>query len=156
MIGKTIKQTILFVAEYAAKGASVPIGLNTLASQESDIASRYVDGITSAPGLLGRTAKTLYEVVSAIKESHQVSAYEFAIEHQPKIAKAIENGYNWLMATGDNLIQQPLATITATLAAGLTAYGTGALMRFHRQQGQGSFIDQAVRRCGKKVYKLDK
>jgi hypothetical protein len=69
-----------------------------------------------------------------------------------RVMELLNEGVTYGQAVYQNLTDEPVVTIGATLLVFLLFYIIGRACRFYRQKGQGSFLIKKERELGKRVF----
>ncbi len=105
--------------------------------------------ISDIPGQLGYIAKVVndYQTLTAasFNERYGGEAVSLTMDR-------LNEGVNYIQDVYQNLTQQPVTTITASIIVFLIFYLIGRISRFTRQRGKGSVIDRVERKLGQQVF----
>lgn len=91
-----------------------------------------------------------------INEYHNLSAAAFEARHGAEAINGVlaylNGGITYLQEVGQNFASQPFATFFASVISFCCLYFISLVIRFARQKGQGSFLNQLERRLGERVF----
>jgi hypothetical protein len=145
-----IRQTSI-VPEYLAKAASIPAGILALGS-EGNVLEKMVSGATKLwTGPVG--ALKNYGVLSEVSGDYDgLTTREFVNKYGADTGNYLMEQFQGVVdfgkQFGENFQDQSIETVGA--AAGILAllYGAGRYIKYWRQKGQGSSLDQWERKKG--------
>lgn len=157
-IGKAVAQFFLMLIEYSFKICAVIASFLVLGTQGS-----FTDKFQAGFSSLSRGIRKLIELPADITEisvllnqySTQTPA-RFAETYGADTANALLlkiNGMTqYLLDISANLNRSPLVTLSAALLVFFSIYLMGWVIRFARQQGQGSLMVRMERNLGERIF----
>lgn len=156
---KLINHSILLVLEYVFKITAGIISIIVLGAPDSFF-SKLGTGFGSFMQVyhkLTEWPEKMNYISTVIQDYNTQTA---AVFHQryggqamDRVMEMLNEGVAFFQAVYENLAQQPLATISATLLAFLLFYFCARTCRFVRQRGQGSYLIRKEREIGNRVFK---
>jgi len=149
---------ILFLLEYLFKFAAGVISMIVLGAGGS-----FFSKISTGFGSIGKVLQQIAEwpdrltyFSTLIQDYNTLTASTFNQRYGGDAINRVMELLNEAVAYGQavyqNITQQPVATIVATLLVFLLLYIIGRACRFYRQKGQGSFLVKKERQLGKRVF----
>jgi len=149
-----IRQATMF-PEYLAKAASIPAGILALGSKGSAL-EKAVSGVTKLwTGPVG--AKENYGVLSDLSRDYEtLTASDFVARYGADTGSYLVEQFKGVLEFGrqfgENIQDQPIETVGAAGGVFALLYGTGRAIRFFRQKGQGSLLNQWERKRGTSIW----
>jgi len=149
---------ILFLLEYLFKFTAGVISMIVLGAGGS-----FFSKISTGFGSIGKVLQQIAEwpdrltyFSTLIQDYNTLTASTFNQRYGGDAINRVMELLNEAVAYGQavyqNITQQPVATIVATLLVFLLLYIIGRACRFYRQKGQGSFLVKKERQLGKRVF----
>ena len=153
-----IKQTILFTLELCLKLAAPLAAIISMAAP-GGFFSKIIAGFRSLPDAVREIIwwiGNIPEIGRIVNDYNTLTAASFnqkygsgAINY---VMDYLNEGVAYLQRVYVNLAEQPITTIVAAAIIFLIFYIAARLVRFVRQEGQGSFVTRYERRKGEKVF----
>lgn len=157
-IVRNVGKLVLFLLEYLFKFTAGVIAVIVMGAGGSFL-GKLGTGFSSIIDVLRQIAEwpgRLTYLGSVIQDYNTLTASAFNERYGGKaisrVMESLNEGVAYGQAVYQNLTQQPVETIVATLIAFLLFYVVGRSCRFFRQKGQGSFLIQKERELGKRVF----
>jgi predicted PurR-regulated permease PerM len=149
---------VLFLLEYLFKLSAGVIAMIVMGAGGSFF-GKLGTGFGSIGNVLNQVANSpdqLAKLGTIIQDYNTLTAAEFNQRYGGEAINRVMESLNEAVAYGQavyqNLTQQLMATIVATLFVFLLFYISGRVCRFYRQRGQGSFLIKKERELGKRVF----
>ena len=149
---KLVKNIVLKSGEITAKGASLPLGIVTLGSDVEGVTGKYVDGVKSTPEVIGKSLKYMLNFSEMNDNYNNLTAKEFVNTYEAMGWNKLAELNNYLMQTGNNLMDNPVETLIASGLTAGSAYLAGRAAKFVRTEGQGTIIQKIERKLGDKAF----
>ncbi|SMO58200.1 hypothetical protein [Gracilimonas mengyeensis] len=150
---------LLFVLEFVFKIAAGVVALIVLAAPDSFL-DKLATGFGSLSEVYHKLAawpEKLSYISMVIEDYNTQTAADFHQRYggqaMDRVMDMLNEGVAFFQAVYQNLAEQPIATIGATLLAFLLFYACGRTCRFVRQRGQGSFLVRKEREIGNRIFK---
>lgn len=149
---------LLFLLEYLFKLAAGVIAMIVLGAGGSFI-SKIGTGFGSIGNVLYQVAEwpdRLTYLGTVIQDYNTLTAATFNQRYGGdainRVMELLNEGVAYGQAVYQNITQQPVGTVAATVMVFLLFYVIGRTCRFYRQKGQGSFLTKKERELGKRVF----
>jgi len=149
---------VLFLLEYLFKLAAGVIGMIVLGAGGSFF-SKMGTGFGSIGNVLHQIAEwpdRLTYIGTIVQDYNTLTASAFNERYGGdainRLMELLNEGVAYGQAVYQNITEQPVTTILATLIVFLLFYIIGRACRFYRQKGQGSFLIKKERELGKRVF----
>lgn len=149
---------VLLLLEYLFKLSAGVIAVIVLGAGGSFF-SKLGTGFASMSGVLHQIAEwpdRLAYLGTVIQDYNTLTASAFneryGGEAMNRVMESLNEGVAYGQAVYQNLADQPVATIVATLLVFLLFYAIGRVCRFFRQKGQGSYLVKKERELGRQVF----
>ncbi len=156
---KLITHFLLLVLEYVFKITAGIISIIVLAAPDSFF-SKLGTGFSSFIQVYHKLASwpdKLSYISTVIEDYNTQTAAAFHQRYggqaMDRVMEMLNEGVAFFQSVYRNLVDQPLATVSATLIAFLLFYICGRACRFIRQKGQGSYLIRKEREIGSRVFK---
>lgn len=153
-----LKQLIFFPVELCLKLAAPLAAVISMAAQGNFI-SKIVAGFQSLPEAVREIIwwiKNIPEVGKIVDDYNTMTAAGFNQKYGAGAVNYVMDYLNhvttYLQQVYQNLVEQPLSTVLAALIIFLLFYLLARIVRFLRQEGQGSFITKFERRAGDRIF----
>lgn len=153
-----LKQLIFLPVEWCLKLAAPLAAVISMAAQGNFI-TKAAAGFQSLPEAVREIIwwiQNIPEVGKIVDDYNTMTAANFNQEYGAGAVNYVMDYLNeaitYLQQVYQNLLDQPVATLTAALMVFLLLYLMARIVRFIRQEGQGSFITKFERRAGQRVF----
>jgi hypothetical protein len=153
-----VSKPILFLLEYLFKLAAGVIGMIVLGAGGS-FWGKMGTGFGSIGNVLHQIAEwpeRLTYIGTVVQDYNTLTASAFNERYGGdainRLMELLNEGVAYGQAVYQNITEQPVTTILATLIVFLLFYIIGRACRFYRQKGQGSFLIKKERELGKRVF----
>ncbi|SMO51959.1 hypothetical protein [Fodinibius sediminis] len=156
---RLIANLFLFVIEYCFKLAA-PLAALIATAARGGFFAKMMEGFQSLPEAVRESIwwiKNIPEVGKIVNDYNTLTAANFNQKYGSGavnyVMDYINEGVSYFQQVYMNLSEHPLVTVIAALIVFLIFYLLARLVRFVRQEGQGSFITKFERRAGDRVFK---
>ncbi len=153
-----LKQLIFYPVELCLKLAAPLAAIISMAAQGNFIA-KIVAGFQSLPEAVREIIwwiKNIPEVGKIVDDYNTLTAADFNQQYGAGAVNYVMDYLNqvitYLQQVYQNLVEQPISTVLAALIVFLLFYLMARIVRFLRQEGQGSFITKFERRAGNRIF----
>lgn len=159
---RLIANTFLFVFELCFKLAASLAAIIAMAAQGGFI-SKVMAGFYSLPEAVREIIwwfQNIPEVGRIVNDYNTLTAANFNQKYGSGavnyVMDYLNEGVSYLQQVYLNLSGQPVATVLAAVVVFLIFYLMARIVRFVRQEGQGSVVTRFERRAGNRVFKKEK
>jgi predicted PurR-regulated permease PerM len=156
---RILKQLILFIIEICLKVAAPLAAIISMAASGGFI-SKVVAGFQSLPEAVREIVwwiKNIPEVGKIVDDYNTMTAATFNQTYGAGAVNYVMDYLNealtYLQQVYRNLVEQPVSTVLAALLVFLLFYLMARVVRFVRQEGQGSLVTKFERRTGNRIFK---
>ena len=154
-----IRQVLLFILEYCLKLAAPLAAIISMAAP-AGFFSKIIAGFRSLPDAIREIIwwiGNIPEIGRIVNDYNTLTAASFNQKYGSGavnyVMDYLNEGVAYLQRVYVNLAEQPITTILAAGIIFLIFYITARLVRFVRQEGQGSFIARYERRKGERIFR---
>lgn len=159
---RLIANIFLFIIEFCFKLAA-PLAAFIAMPAQGGFFSKVIEGFQSLPEAVREIFwwfKNIPEVGKIVNDYNTLTAANFNQKYGSGAVNYVmdymNEAVNYLQQVYLNISQQPFATVLAAITVFLVFYLLARLVRFVRQEGQGSLVTRMERRAGKRVFKREK
>lgn len=156
---RILKQFILFIIEICLKLAAPLAAIISMAAH-GGFFYKIIAGFQSLPEAIREIIwwiKNIPEVGKIVDDYNTMTAATFNQKYGAGavnyVMDYLNEGITYLQQVYQNLIEQPVSTVLAAVIVFLIFYLLARIVRFIRQEGQGSFITKFERRTGGRIFK---
>jgi len=156
-----LKQVLLFLVEFCLKIAASLGAVISLAAR-GGLFAKILTGFRSLPDAVREIVwwiRNIADVGVIVNDYNTLTAANFnqkygagAINY---VMDYLNEGVSYVQKVYLNLSDQPVTTILAALVVFLIFYLLARLVRFFRQEGQGSIVTRLERRAGDRVFRKE-
>ena len=154
-----LKQLILIPIEFCFKLAAPLAAVISMAAQGS-FGNKIVEGFQSLPEAVREIIwwfSNISEIGTIIDDYNTMTAAGFNQKYGAgainSVMAYLNEGVAYLERVYVNLAEQPFITILAAFIVFMIFYLAARIVRFIRQQGQGSVVTKMERKMGNRVFK---
>jgi predicted PurR-regulated permease PerM len=147
--------------EFALKLAAPLAAIISMAASGGFI-YKVVEGFRSLPDTVREIIwwiRNIPEISNIIDDYNTLTAAEFNQKYGTGavnyVMDYLNEGVEYLQQVYMNFAERPITTISAALLAFLICYLLARVVRFIRQQGEGSVVTKFERRAGNKIFKKE-
>ncbi|MCW9708034.1 hypothetical protein [Fodinibius salsisoli] len=156
---RILKQLILFIIEWCSKVAA-PLAAFISMGVQGGLLYKILAGFQSLPEAIQEIiwwVKSIPQVGSIVDDYNTLTAADFNQKYGAGavnyVMDYLNDGLAYLQQVYQNLVKQPISTLLAATIVFLIFYLLARIVRFIRQEGQGSFITKFERRTGERIFK---
>lgn len=159
---RLLANTFLFIIEFCFKMAAALAAFIALRAR-GGFFSKVMEGFQSLPDAVREIVwwiRNIPEVGKIVNDYNTLTAAMFNQKYGSGAINYVMDYLNdavaYLQRAYLNLSQQPVATVLAAVTIFLIFYLLARLVRFVRQEGQGSIVTRLERRTGERIFKKTK
>jgi len=153
-----VTHPVLFLLEYTFKFITGVVSLIVLGSQGSfyvKLGTGFGSLLNVLSGIMEWPGKLIY-LGNVIRDYNTLTASNFnqryGGEAMNRVMESLNESVAYFQSVYQNLINQPVATVLATLLAFIVFYFFARSFRFVRQGGEGSYLVRKERNLGKRIF----